>query len=238
MSASICLLLIGSSRYRLLHQEAEAAGACRNQETINWTRCESTVPSRYGYVVADGGVCGGGSKLDALGFFLHYGVGSYPQLPVSSQLHCRPRGEGRAGSRRRRKPIIRGARSSETSRPGPRTIHVVATASTRPAFRYIGRGYWTHRHIGWSGPGQETLRSIPDSPQLIQEAVRRFKHAFENRSCERVAVLSPRGRSAETSRGDAAAATWIFRRDESRRRRGTDVEVRSRPAHVAGTKRC
>ena len=49
-----------------------------------------------------------------------------------------------------------------------------------------------------------------------------------------------------TGRGDAAAGTWIFRRDESRRRRGRyvdiprrrvaadgwDVEVRSRPAHA------
>ena len=29
----------------------------------------------------------------------------------------------------------------------------------------------------------------------------------------------------QTSRGDAAAATWIFREDESRRRRGRDVDI-------------
>ena len=34
-----------------------------------------------------------------------------------------------------------------------------------------------------------------------------------------------RGDSVATSRGDAAAATWIFRGDESRRRRGCDVEI-------------
>ena len=36
---------------------------------------------------------------------------------------------------------------------------------------------------------------------------------------------------SRTGRGDAAAATWIFRGDESRRRRGRDVET-SRPAQV------
>ena len=51
----------------------------------------------------------------------------------------------------------------------------------------------------------------------------------------------------KTSRGDAAATTWIFRGDESRRhRRGDDesrrhrrgdVEIRSRPARASGTRR-
>ena len=31
--------------------------------------------------------------------------------------------------------------------------------------------------------------------------------------------------SPQTGRGDAAAATWIFRRDGSRRRRGRDVDI-------------
>ena len=51
-----------------------------------------------------------------------------------------------------------------------------------------------------------------------------------------------RGYSVETSRGDAAAATWIFRPrtwifrgDESRRRRGRDVDILWRP--VAATPR-
>ena len=34
-----------------------------------------------------------------------------------------------------------------------------------------------------------------------------------------------RGYSAETNRGAAAAGTWIFRGDESRRRRGWDVDI-------------
>ena len=38
------------------------------------------------------------------------------------------------------------------------------------------------------------------------------------------------------SRGDAAAATWIFRGDGSRRRGGRRVETRSRPADAAGTR--
>ena len=42
-------------------------------------------------------------------------------------------------------------------------------------------------------------------------------------------VLSRGGYSVETSRGDAAAATWIVRGDESRRRRGSLV---STPAHA------
>ena len=43
-----------------------------------------------------------------------------------------------------------------------------------------------------------------------------------------------RGYSVETSRGDAAAATRIFRGDESRRCRGGDVEIWSRPADASG----
>ena len=42
-----------------------------------------------------------------------------------------------------------------------------------------------------------------------------------------------RGYSAETHRGDAAAATWIFRGDESRRRRGCDVDLPWRRAAAA-----
>ena len=34
-----------------------------------------------------------------------------------------------------------------------------------------------------------------------------------------------------TNRGDAAAATWIFRGDESRRRRGRDVDIPWRQSH-------
>ena len=47
----------------------------------------------------------------------------------------------------------------------------------------------------------------------------------------------PRGYSAEIRRGDAAAATWTLRGDESRRRRGRDADIRSRPTCVAGTNR-
>ena len=42
-----------------------------------------------------------------------------------------------------------------------------------------------------------------------------------------------RGYFVETSRGDAAATTWIFRGDESRRRRGHDVDIPRR--RVAAT---
>ena len=45
----------------------------------------------------------------------------------------------------------------------------------------------------------------------------------------------PLGYSAETSRSDAAAATWIVRGDKSRRRRGRDVEIPWR--HVAAATR-
>ena len=46
-----------------------------------------------------------------------------------------------------------------------------------------------------------------------------------------------RGRDVDLpwSRGGAAAATWIFRGVESRRRRGRDADVRSRPARASGT---
>ena len=37
----------------------------------------------------------------------------------------------------------------------------------------------------------------------------------------------------QTSRRDAAAATWIFAGDESRRRRGRAMELRSRPAYAS-----
>ena len=37
------------------------------------------------------------------------------------------------------------------------------------------------------------------------------------------------------SRGGAAAATWTFRRDESRRRRGRDANIPWRPARAVGT---
>ena len=40
----------------------------------------------------------------------------------------------------------------------------------------------------------------------------------------------------ETSRGGAAAATWIFRGDESRRRRGHDVEIPWRRVAAAPTR--
>ena len=40
--------------------------------------------------------------------------------------------------------------------------------------------------------------------------------------CVRRADISP------TNRGDAAAATWIFRKDESRRRRGRDLDIPQR----------
>ena len=39
-----------------------------------------------------------------------------------------------------------------------------------------------------------------------------------------------------TGRGDAAAATWMFRGETSRRRRGCDLEIQSRPAHASGTR--
>ena len=39
---------------------------------------------------------------------------------------------------------------------------------------------------------------------------------------------SRRADMPQTSRGDAAAATWIFRGDESRRRRGRDAAVATR----------
>ena len=48
------------------------------------------------------------------------------------------------------------------------------------------------------------------------------------------AVLSLRG-LLQTGRGDAAVATRIFRRDESRRRHGYEAHLWSRPAHASGT---
>ena len=40
-----------------------------------------------------------------------------------------------------------------------------------------------------------------------------------------------------TGRGDAAAETWIFRGDRSRRHRGRDVDIPWRPARASGTSR-
>ena len=39
----------------------------------------------------------------------------------------------------------------------------------------------------------------------------------------------------QRSRGDAAAVAWIFRGDESRRRRGRDADIPWRPARASGT---
>ena len=65
-----------------------------------------------------------------------------------------------------------------------------------------------------------------------------FDDAFVRRpSGTRVAAPLRRGSSAKTSRGVVAGvATWTFRGDESRRRRGRDVDLpRRRDAAAAAT---
>ena len=59
---------------------------------------------------------------------------------------------------------------------------------------------------------RSSLALLPDLPVGCFELVCRFAYFC------RVDVLP-------TSRGDAAAATWIFRGDESRRRRGRDADI-------------
>ena len=84
-------------------------------------------------------------------------------------------------------------------------------------------------------PGPGGRGSSAHVPRLVEA------RGAEPRFFPRVHI---RGADApQTGRGDAAAATWIFRGDESRLRRGysvetsrgRDVEIRSRPAHASGT---
>lgn len=67
LGSKVCLLLIGSSRYRLLYGASNAV--CQPSTTVNWSHSRSTH-----YQVVGGRRCGDHSRLDALGYFLHYGV--------------------------------------------------------------------------------------------------------------------------------------------------------------------
>ena len=66
-----------------------------------------------------------------------------------------------------------------------------------------------------------TLRNIPINFPKVKALVHLRKPLDRDMSS------APRGRrsSAEISRGDAAAGTWIFRGDKSRRRRGRNVDL-------------
>ena len=88
---------------------------------------------------------------------------------------------------------------------------------------------------------REQARARRGTPSDVEKREKKFEPAdptidFETcrgRRCDvdmprrRVAVPPRlrRGYAAEARRGDAAAATWIFRGDGSRRRRGCDVDI-------------
>ena len=80
------------------------------------------------------------------------------------------------------------------------------------------------------------LTQLPDSATRLRNNLAHMSEVHnatyhrelrrENRFlAERLRTAAPRVRRAEKRRrGDAAAATWIVRRDEARRRRGRDVD--------------
>lgn len=69
MIGKTCLLLIGSSRYRLLYHSSERV--CKPIRTVNWTHCRQDA-----YEVVGGKLCASHDPLGALAYFLHYGVAS------------------------------------------------------------------------------------------------------------------------------------------------------------------
>ena len=95
-----------------------------------------------------------------------------------------------------------------------------------------------------SGPSPRRRTRDADHRYLVATVADQMLQALALKRCAgylahfRRAELRKTGRgdaAASTGRGDAAASTWIFRGDESRRRRGRDVDILRR--RVAATPR-
>ena len=93
--------------------------------------------------------------------------------------------------------------------------------------------------------GHVDLRACPDGTPRHHRAaeqlrlLRRLLSRLPGDAVARLRVCFRRADSTRTSRGDAAAATWIYSADESRRRRGRDVDIfRGRVAAAANAKTC
>ena len=120
----------------------------------------------------------------------------------------RQRGWFVAGSRRRRGDNVDGSWTEATLsryQCAPRTIHVVAGASTRPSP--------THR----SPAGLYGISAILGLQAML----------LSHQLMPSQRVWTPHFRRVDiprTGRGGAAATNWTFRGDESRRRRGCDVD--------------
>ena len=156
----------------------------------------------------------------------------------------------RARSRTVAAPPRRRGPSADRPRRGhaatrPLNIHVLAAAVPRPIHERSRRipprsaASSPSSCCSWAGSSCTTSRRScsptgRSRPRSRRERGRAFAaRTFADGSRRRRGC----GSSGETSRGDAAAATRIVRGDESRRRRGRDVEIRSRPARASGTGR-
>ena len=70
MSRGICLLLLGSSRFRYIYKYSD--GICAKTSSLTWYGTKSD--SRYGTMA--GTLCANTSHFHSLSYFLHFGVSS------------------------------------------------------------------------------------------------------------------------------------------------------------------
>ena len=106
------------------------------------------------------------------------------------------------------------------------------------------RRAWTLLHAAGAAPSYRRAKMLElCTPLALEpgEVVSIYVHSglhsdtgivYVRRADVSLMVAATRRYSVETSRGDAAAATRIVRGDESRRRRGWDRELLSRPARA------
>ena len=107
----------------------------------------------------------------------------------------------------------------------PRNIHVATAAPPRPASAHLyGTTDQSRRYNGFGDEPTQVLAAALESNVSLTSLDLSYNNARR-----------PRGYSAETGRGTAAAATWTFRGGESRRRRGCHVDIPWR--RVAATPR-
>lgn len=62
MNTKICLLLLGSSRYRLMYDASNRV--CHSVGAVDWTHCRRTH-----YQIVDGKLCAPRDALEALAYF-------------------------------------------------------------------------------------------------------------------------------------------------------------------------
>ena len=81
----------------------------------------------------------------------------------------------------------------------------------------------------WTPSAEKAVRAV-SGDQIYSLGGETYAYVTEWNGYSCRAAIPP------TNRGGAAAATWTFRGDESRRRRGRDVDIPWRPARAAGTR--